>query len=230
MQKFISEVTRLYLPAGALPPKDFGQHPVSLVTDDGVTRAMVIDFPKMADAEEAAHWTLLCQVANALQTELGLPAPAVSVSGVDGYSLWLSLETSAPTAQVQEFLELLRLAYFPDIAMRPDAATAAVALPPCLNQSTGKWTAFIHPGLGASFANEPGLEVEPPYAGQTALLASLQSISGAQFLHAMKMLKKSHDVAPSPAGLLLKDATLEDIVRHLHAKNIEPTFRHLIQR
>jgi len=28
--------------------------------------------------------------------------------------------------------------------------------------------------------------------------------------------------------LLLKDATLEDIVRHLHAKNIEPTFRHLV--
>jgi hypothetical protein len=29
-------------------------------------------------------------------------------------------------------------------------------------------------------------------------------------------------------GLLLKDATLEDIVQFLHAKNIEPTFRHLI--
>jgi hypothetical protein len=28
--------------------------------------------------------------------------------------------------------------------------------------------------------------------------------------------------------LLLRDATLEDIVRHLHAKNIEPTFRHLL--
>jgi hypothetical protein len=30
-----------------------------------------------------------------------------------------------------------------------------------------------------------------------------------------------------PDGLLLKDATLEDIVRHLHEKNIEPTFRFL---
>jgi hypothetical protein len=38
--------------------------------------------------------------------------------------------------------------------------------------------------------------------------------------------------APSatPGGLLLKDATLEDIVRHLHAKNIEPTFRFLPPR
>jgi hypothetical protein len=32
----------------------------------------------------------------------------------------------------------------------------------------------------------------------------------------------------APEGLLLKDATLEDIVRFLHSKNIEPTFRHLI--
>ena len=228
MQKLISELNRLYLPAGALSPEVFAQHPVSLVTDDGLTRAMVIDFPKMADSDEAAHWTLLCQVANALQAELGLPAPAVSVSGTDGYGLWLSLETPAPTALVQQFLELLRLAYFPNMTLRPDAATAAVALPPYLNPGTGKWTAFIHPGLGASFASEPGLEMAPPSAGQAALLDGLQSISQAQLRHAMTMLKQSPDVAPAPDGLLLKDATLEDIVRHLHTKNIEPTFRHLI--
>ncbi|WP_229425031.1 hypothetical protein [Massilia sp. Se16.2.3] len=29
-------------------------------------------------------------------------------------------------------------------------------------------------------------------------------------------------------SLLLRDATLEDIVRHLHARGIEPTFRHLL--
>ncbi|MGZ3342850.1 MAG: hypothetical protein ACXU9B_23865, partial [Reyranella sp.] len=33
-----------------------------------------------------------------------------------------------------------------------------------------------------------------------------------------------------PDGLLLKDATLEDIVRFLHEKNIEPTFRFLPPR
>ena len=36
--------------------------------------------------------------------------------------------------------------------------------------------------------------------------------------------------AASAQGLLLKDASLEDIVRHLHAKHIEPTFRHIIKR
>ena len=33
--------------------------------------------------------------------------------------------------------------------------------------------------------------------------------------------------AASADGVLLKDATLEDIVRRLHAMNIEPTFRFL---
>lgn len=33
-----------------------------------------------------------------------------------------------------------------------------------------------------------------------------------------------------PAGLLLKDASLEDIVKLLHSRNIEPTFRHLLAK
>ena len=35
--------------------------------------------------------------------------------------------------------------------------------------------------------------------------------------------------AAVPHGLLLKDATLEDIIACLHARNIEPTFRHLLR-
>jgi hypothetical protein len=142
-------------------------------------------------------------------------------------------------AQAQKFLELLRKAYFPDMGLRPDAVSVPVELPPCLHQSTGKWAAFIHPGLGASFADESGLEMAPPFAGQTAFLKGLQSISEAQFLHALNMLQQSRGAAPmvdelvseravAPDGLLLRDATLEDIIRFLHSKNIEPTFRHLL--
>lgn len=247
MQKLISELTRLYLPTGTLSPEVLERHvlgqstvAVSLVTDDGLVRAMVIAFPKMVDGEGAQHWSLLCAVANALQVQLGLPAPAVSISGADGYGLWLSLEAPAPAALVQQFLELLRKAYFPSMDLAPDAAIAPVELPPCLHQSTGQWAAFINPGLGASFADESGLEMAPPFAGQAALLESLQSISEAQFLRAMNLLQQSHGVAPvpdeplserasAPHGLLLKDATLEEIVRYLHSKNIEPTFRHLIR-
>ena len=241
MQKLLSELTRLYLPAGALPPGVLEQHvlgqttlAINLVTGDGLTRAMVVAFHKMPDSEEAQHWHLLCVVANALQAELGLPAPAVSISGADGYGLWLSLETPVPTARAQQFLELLRKSYFPSIDLRPDAA---VELPPCLHKGNGKWAAFINPGLGASFADESGLEMAPPLAGQAALLEGLQSISEAQFLRAMSILQPSAPAvtepppvdAAAPHGLLLQDATLEDIVRHLHSKNIEPTFRHLIR-
>lgn len=247
MQKIIAELARLYIPLGTLSPDVLNQHllgqatqPISLVDGNGLTRAMMIPFRKMADGEDAQHWSLLCSVANALQTQLGLPAPAVSISGSDGYGLWLSLEAPTPTALVQQFLELLHAAHFADMDLRSDVVTAPVELPPCLNQSSGKWAAFIHPGLGASFADESGLEMAPPFAGQAALLEGLPSITHAQLMHAVSVLQQSQAVAAPvsapaseytapPVGLLLKDATLEDIVRHLHSKNIEPTFRHLIR-
>jgi hypothetical protein len=248
MQKIISELTRLYIPAGVLSPEALAQHvlgqttlAIDLTTSDGLTRAMVIAFQKMAGDEEAQHWNRLCAVANALQAQLGFPAPAVSISGANGYGLWLSLEVPVPVAQAQTFLELLRQAYFPDMGLRPDAVGAPVELPPCLNQRTGRWAAFIHPGMGAAFADESGLQMAPPLAGQAAFLDGVHSISEAQFLHALDTLQQSDGAAPTPSapalpravaaeGLLLRDATLEDIVRFLHSKNIEPTFRHLIDQ
>ncbi|MGZ8290318.1 MAG: hypothetical protein ACXW2U_04000 [Telluria sp.] len=247
MQKLISELRRLYLPAEEFAPEALPQHilgqttlATNLTTHDGMTRAVVIAFNKMDKGGDAQHWTRLCEVANALQTELNLPAPAVSISAASGYGLWLSLEAPVSAAQAQEFVDLLHRAYFPEMD-RPADVSAPVELPPCLNQATGKWAAFIHPGMGASFADESGLEMAPPLAGQAAFLEGLQSISEKQFLHALDMLREAHGAAtplasaPEPdrsvdtGGLLLKDATLEDIVRFLHSKNIEPTFRHLIR-
>lgn len=246
MQKLISELMRLYLPPDAVSPQALTEHmlgettlAVKLTGNDGLTRAIAIPFRKGSGREDTQHWSLLCSVANALQAELGFPAPAVSISGADGYHLWLSFDKPVPAVQAQTFLELLGQAYFPDMAIVRDAVDAPVELPPCLNQSSGKWAAFIHPGMGASFADESGLEMAPPLAGQLAFLEGQQRISEAQFLHAWEVLSQSQPALPiatAPAagrtagidGLLLKDATLEDIVRFLHAKNIEPTFRHLI--
>jgi hypothetical protein len=265
MQKIISELTRLYLPGSAIPASTLARQlagqatqATPLTTDDGRTRALVIPFRRQAGDGPEQHWTRLCAVANALQTELGLPPPAVSITGSDGYRLWLSLETPAPLAQVQAFLALLRAAYLPDLASVP-GATAPVELPPCLHQPSGKWAAFIHPDLGASFADDPGLDMAPPAAGQAALLERLHSIDAQQFQAALHQLEHRHGVATqetapgaatpltasatpatgtaapatgatAPEGLLFKDATLDDIVRFLHAKNIEPTFRHLLPK
>jgi hypothetical protein len=259
MEKLINELTRLYLAPEAATREALAQHTlgqttiaIKLTTADGLTRALAIPFRKTPGADEARHWTRLCEVANALQAELGLPAPAVSIDGATAYYLWLSLETPVPASEAQDFLELLRQSRFPEIELAPDAATAPVYLPPCLNPRTGKWAAFIHPGMGASFADESGLEMAPPLAGQVAFLEGLDSISEAQFRHALAVLQPAQAVVPNAAaaapaapaasvpvpqpavssapagGLLLKDATLEDIVKFLHSKNIEPTFRHLI--
>jgi hypothetical protein len=247
MHKLILELTRLYLVPGAATG-DLAQRftgaasdPVDLAAADGTVRAIVIPFRKMRTGDEAAHWTLLCDVANALQTELDLPAPAVSVSGSDGYGLWLSLAQPVSVAVAQEFLALMRAAYYPEVKAMAAPPSTVVALPPCFNPDTGKWAAFIHPGMGASFADESGLEMAPPLGGQVAFLEGLQSIDGAQFDEALAMLRAKVGPVPvslpvaatpsaAPAGLLLKDATLEDIIAFLHAKNIEPTFRHLIGR
>lgn len=250
MHKLIEELTRLYLAHGASPAANvLLQHvrgdttlSIRLATDDGMTRALAIPFRKQTDADEAQHWSDLCVLANALQAELGLPAPAVSISGADGYGLWLSLKTPVPTALAQQFVELLRRTYVPGLALHPDSASEPVELPPCMHQDTGKWAAFINPGLGASFADESGLDMAPPAAGQVALLEGVQSIGEAQFLQAIAVLQSRHQstlaAQPAPAstarpaaeGLLLKNATLEDIVRHLHGLDIEPTFRHKLRR
>jgi hypothetical protein len=246
MQKLISELTRLFLPDGAPPPAwtqrlaGLSSPALPLTNGDGQVRALVIRFNRTPGSGEASHWTRLCAVANALQAQLGLPAPAVSISG-DGYCLWLSFETPTPPAQAKSFLALLHQAYMPEVDYQAGTAAAPVELPPCLHQRSGKWAAFIHPDLGASFADEPGLDMTPPPAGQAALLEGLHSISPQQFQHALQQLQHMQESvsAPAPAsasathagapeGLLLKDATLEDIVRFLHARNIEPTFRHLL--
>lgn len=231
MEKLISELARLYLPSGAVTEAALRAHldgaaPLGLAAGDGSLRAAALPFPVMRDEEEGHHWHRLCEVANELQTRYGLPAPAVSVSGANGYCLWLSLEQPLAAAHMRQLVDLLRAAVMPDIPLVDHAAP----LPPCLHPDTGRWSAFIHPGMGASFADGSGLEIAPPLAGQAAFIEGLHSITGAQLQELMGRLGgAAQEAAPPradvPAGLLLKDATLEDIVRHLHARNIEPTFR-----
>jgi len=237
MEKLIAQLLRLYLLPGAAPAALdrhlLGQETVSvpLVSQEGLTRAIVIDFPKAGDGG-ARHWDQLCEVANTLQDKLGFPAPAVSVTGGSGFRLWLSLSEALPAAEVRRFLALLRTAWFPELPLH---ACSAVELPPCLHRETGKWAAFIHPGMGASFAEEAGLEIAPPAAAQLAFIEGLDSISPRQLDEAMAAMHRPREAetplapqATAPDGLLLKDATLEDIVRHLHALGIEPTFRHVL--
>jgi hypothetical protein len=236
MDKLISELQRLYLPSAdnhqRLQHHLRGEATFAFdLAQDGYTRAIVIDFRKAADEQ---HWLRLCEVANALQTELGLPAPAVSVSGGECYRLWLSLASPLSVTQARQFLALLHQAYFEDEEI--DLGRTMVELPPCLHVATGLWAAFINPSMGGALAEDLGLEVTPNDMAQAAFLEKLDSISDEQFAHALNTLQRRHakpatvyKAAAPQAGLLLQDATLEDIVKHLHAMGIEPTFRHVLK-
>lgn len=251
MDTLIAELTRLYLPPGVAAPT---RGAVDLATADGRTRAIVIPFVPPAgrrDGEDAQHWQRLCDVANILQTEFDFPAPAVSVRASGGYLLWLSLAAPVPVAEARHFLARLGDVHFPDVAPRAEALAGPVELPPALNPDNGKWSAFIHPGMGASFADESGLDMPPPAAGQLAFVEGLRSIPADAWRAALDKLGEApaavapaaaspaapvaappvqsvptlHASPAAPAGLLLQDATLEDVVRWLHARGIEPTFR-----
>lgn len=275
MHKLISELNRLYLfdeqqqyleadgSAQALTPAVLARHlageqtvAVRLLSEHGLARALVLEFGGKGGGE--AHWSALCTVANAVQHELDLPAPAVSISGT-AFQLWLSLATPVPVAQARQFVQLLRSTFLPAstdiLAVAPPAFVEQVTLPPAL-QPSGKWAAFIHPSMGAAFVDEPGLDMSPPPAAQLGFLESLRSINPAQFTQALAKMQGHAGLAevalaasaasaasapaavhaPLPAtgattqpGLLLQDATLEDIVRWLHARNIEPTFLHRLR-
>lgn len=258
MHKLISELHRLYLfdeqryleadgSSHALTPAVLARHlsgehtvAVRLVSEAGLARALVMEFGGKGGGE--AHWAALCTIANAVQHELDLPAPAVSISGT-AFQLWLSLATPVPLVQAQQFVQLLRSTFLPAstdiLAVPPSAYLEQAQLPPCL-QPSGKWAAFIHPGMGAAFADEPGLDMPPTPAAQLGFLDGVRSIAPAQFAQALAKLQQHAGLAAEPvvaprvaaaaplasSGLLLQDATLEDIVRWLHARNIEPTFRH----
>jgi hypothetical protein len=243
MDKLISELRRLFL-LNADNPQRLQHHLRGEATfafdlaQEGVTRAIVIDFHKAAGEQ---HWLRLCDVANALQSELDLPAPAVSVSGGDCYRLWLSLASPIPVEQARQFLALLHKAYFEDEQI--DLGRTVVELPPCLHVATGLWAAFINPGMGGALAEDLGLEMPPNENAQAAFLEKLECVSDDAFAHALATLQRRHQAvkaapaaaaattkpAATPQGLLLQDATLEDIVRHLHAQGIEPTFRHVLK-
>jgi hypothetical protein len=112
MNRLDTELHRLY-PAPAAP---------------GQVRAMVLELAR------PASWEALSRVWQGVQAELELPAPAIAVSGVDGYQLWFSLAHAVPAAEAANFLEQLRRRYLADIAPERLALHPWLDLPPGLDQ------------------------------------------------------------------------------------------------
>lgn len=226
MNKLITELQRLYfLPgqqwlsqqadaggkpadpaAGALTPAVVasglaGERSIALelVGADGMARTMLVNFAKPGDWEQVAN------LFRAVQDELDLPAPAISVSGQKGYRLWFSLAEPVAAAQAGGFLDALRRKYLADIpvahlALRPAAEQTVTKLVPALHTATGKWSAFIDPSLGAMFVDEPGLDMAPNMGRQADLLAGLKSIKTGDFQRALSALQTPAESATSPGS------------------------------
>lgn len=168
---------------------------------DGQVRAMVLELARPAD------WPALSVMWKGVQTDLALPAPAIAVSGTDGYQLWFSLTASVPVAQAQAFLEGLRARYLGDVALQrvrllPSMPSKMV---PALQEETGHWSAFVAQDLASIFAEEPWLDRQPSVDGQADILCRLQSIQPDAFELALTLLRPA--VVPINLGPTASPAT-----------------------
>ncbi|NML17110.1 DnaB-like helicase C-terminal domain-containing protein [Azohydromonas caseinilytica] len=208
MQRLIAEFRRLFLlPADADADPAALEHQLhaqdapaaTLVDDQGRTRLMVIGFDGVSRGQGSAHCAALLQLGKALMEELGLPEPAFSVNGREGFQLWLPLAEPVPVGEAQAFLALLQQSYFKDlpaVGLHPAEGEQAVgeaptvALPPGLHRGTGLWAVFIAPGLAPSFTEEAGIDIPPNLDKQAELLARLEPIPLDAFREAAGRLRQ----------------------------------------
>lgn len=202
MSTLQAELDRLYLARERNVQNPHDTEP-SLLAPDGTVRAMVLELARPAD------WALLASVWRGVQTDLELPAPAIAVSGMDGYQLWFSLAQPASVAQVGAFLEALRLRYLSLVApgrirMMPAVDTASpgpiqhALLVPALQPATGRWSAFVAPDLAAIFSEEPWLDLPPNPEAQAKVLARLESIKPAVFQAVLEHFSPAVRTVTSP--------------------------------
>jgi hypothetical protein len=159
---------------------------LELVGEDERVRTLVVEFA-------SRDWAHAEKLYLAVQNELDLPAPALSVSGAGRYGLWFSLAAAIPLAAAQDFLQALGRKYLadvpaPDLRLWPASGRSVIDLPPALNTASGKWSAFIDPELGSMFIDEAWLEMAPVMSRQADILAGFASVKPAELHKAMGIL------------------------------------------
>jgi hypothetical protein len=169
--------------------------------DAAGTRALVLELGAPAD------WDRLSRVWAGVQADLGLPAPAIAVSGTDALQLWFSLQEPVDLAQAQAFLGTLQARYLADVAParvrrlpapRGDAPSAPLhQLPPLppVQVADGQWSAFVAADLAPLFVDTPWLDLPPGDDGQASLLGGLTSIEPSAWREAWRQLQPA---TPTP--------------------------------
>lgn len=211
MNRLQIELSRLYLPSGTAPPMS-GANELALYGPDGELRAAVLELARPAD------WPALSAVWQGVQADLGLPAPAIAVNGLDGYQLWFSWTQPLPLEQAQAFLRALCQRYLPGV---PERRLRLLPQPgqnvpqvPALRPDSGLWSAFVAPDLAAVFGDEPAIDLPPGPDAQADLLARLGSMRPGDMLQAWERLQP----VPAPEAPIAADPqTPRDTVPHTAA-------------
>lgn len=181
--------------------------PCALVGTQAQVRAMVLELARPAE------WAAIALTWQGVQADLGLPAPAITVNGRDGYQLWFSLARARPAAQASAFLAALCQRYLGEVAdarirrfpWQPRGAESiqhANAVP-ALQPDGQRWSAFVAADLAPMFEDEPWLDIPPNPDGQAELLARLESIEAAALDEAMARLAPAEppaSAAPAAAA------------------------------
>ncbi|WP_139237573.1 hypothetical protein [Variovorax sp. OV329] len=142
-------------------------------------------------------WAELSSVWTGVQSDLGLPPPAIAVSGVDALQLWFSLASPTMPSAGELFLQGLRARYLPQTAatrVRLIADAAQLPSAPPLETSPDRWSAFVAPDLASVFADTPWLDLPPTCEGQASLLRALEPIRQVAFEAALSQLGVMEEV------------------------------------
>lgn len=150
---------------------------VSMLSSAGLLRTLVIHVHRASD------WPTVANFLEAVQIEDELPVPVVAVTSAS-YQIWFSLERPVTLLDGQRIVQRLgrHLADLPAgrVSLFPETSETVplLQLVPAFDKVRQRWSAFIDPGMGTMFMDDPGLDIEPNPERQADLLSAVKSISG----------------------------------------------------
>lgn len=193
MSRLQAQRQRLYEPIASHSP-----------TPPSSVRTLVLELSRPAD------WPAVGRLWQAVQEELGLPAPGIAINGLDGYQLWFSLASPIATDQAVAFLEGLSARYWADIPSERIRIMPALdgqglnplrhagVIPP-FTPKDGQWAAFVARDLAPVFEETPWLDIPPNPDGQADLLSALRS-GEADMIPPLAELPAPAPQAPAASG------------------------------
>ena len=192
MNKLESELQRLYCLPGQEVPRfisDTDNPSIDLIGPSGLVRCCVVSVEKGSD------WESVAALYQGVQEDLDLPAPAISVSGKEGYQVWFSLAEPVIWQKARDFMLGLCRKNLPEIKtaqlkFRPgdEGELRFVSAVPARLKTADGWSAYIDPSMGSMFVEETWLEMAPSLEKQAGLLAGLESIKLRDFQRVLTVL------------------------------------------